>query len=117
MLCVGERTLEKVDSHDAGPDISAEETVTTTTAGVNGGEDIVHSDKPNTSDASTSEEDDESVDSSFHTHCALHHNASTQKAEAHARPFSPHHHLSDQTQAASKITPSLHHQGLHIFIK
>ena len=77
-------TVENVDCRDGGQDISIEERTGMMTC-VNGGEDVIHNDKPDISD--TSEEDDaKSIDSSFYTHFALHPNTSIQKAEAH-RPF------------------------------
>ena len=103
---VGERTLEimvvdKVDSRDVGREVreaSVEETVTETTTtttttavtSVNGGEEVVRNDERDLSEAplSASEDDDddaESVDSSLHTHYALHPSASAQNSEAHAR--------------------------------
>ena len=77
-------TAENIDHHDGRLDVSIEERTGTTTC-VNGGEDVIHNDKPDISD--TSEEDDaKSIDSSFHTHFTLHPNTSVQKAEAHG-PF------------------------------
>ena len=72
--------VEKSDRRDAGPDISVKETAGTTTS-VNGGEDIVPNDKPDVSDVF--EDDDESLDSSFHLSHSL--RRSPQNAEAHAR--------------------------------
>ena len=105
--------MERIDRHDAGPNISVEETAGTTT-GVNRGEDVVHNDEPNVFDAF--EDDEEAIDSSFHTHYAVRPNASAPKSKKHTRtpPFFPHHRLSNQTQAAPKITPSLRHPGHHI---
>ena len=91
---IGERTLEtaavveKVDARDTGPDVSVEEMATTTNTrmSVNGGENVARNEERDASDASaTEEDDDESVDSTLHTHYALHPNASSQNAEAHAR--------------------------------
>jgi hypothetical protein len=90
---IGEKTLEtaaveKVDTRDVGPDVSVKETAmtATTTTGVNGGEDVTRHDERDISDASASEDDDdESVDSSLHTHYALHPNTSAQNSEARAR--------------------------------
>jgi hypothetical protein len=71
----GERTLEtavmeKVDSRDAGPHFSVE-----AATGVNRGDDVVRNEERDVSEASE-DDDDKSVDSSLHTHYALHPNTS-----------------------------------------
>ena len=79
--------VEKVNGRDVGPEVRVEETATTATTatGVNGDRDVTRNDERDVSDASASEDDDESVDDSLHTHYALHANTSAQNSEAHAR--------------------------------
>ena len=106
--------VEKVDSCDSWPDVSVEETPTPTTICVNGVDDIVRNDEPDVSDASE-EDDNESIDSSFHTPTSftLTPPPETQKRTC-ALPFPPHHRFSNQTQVAPKLTPSLRHAGRRV---